>query len=176
MADFPFSRPVRVRDVPATGQKITLDANADERADLAAGLGIPAIERLAAEIEVLPLDGGALRVRGTIDSDLLQTCIVTLDPVRQTVRETFDVLFLPEEHRSGDGAKTVLLDPMDDEDRDYYKDGKLDLGPIIAEHLALGLDSYPRLSGTDFPAHIEDDTSDRISPFESLRQLKDRNR
>lgn len=174
MPEIPFSHAIRVSDVPAAGRKLRLSANADERACLAGKLGVAAIERLDAEIELLPLDESALRVRGTLDSDLVQTCIVTLDPVRQTVHETFDLVFLPEERRSDDGAKTVLLDPMDDEDRDYYRDGRLDLGPIVAEHLALGLDPYPRQPGTDFPAHIEDDTSDRVSPFESLRQLKDR--
>lgn len=172
MNKIPFSYTVHVRDIPAGGKTFRLKADEKELAELAASLNIPAVERLEAELEVRPVSGNGLRVRGTVEGDVVQTCIVTLDPVGQTVRETVDVTFLPETEK-GEG-KTILLDPMDEEERDYYADGKLDLGPIVREHLALGLDPYPRKPDTDFEPHIEDDTSDRVSPFESLKDLKDR--
>jgi uncharacterized protein len=174
MGKVSFSHTVLVRDVPASGKTLHLEAGPDDLVELANELGLAAMERLEADIEVLPVGSNSLRVRGVVDGDVVQTCIVTLDPVRQSVREDIDVIFLPEEERGKDGAKTVLLDPEDEEERDYFAEGRLDLAPIVSEHLALGLDPYPRKPETDFQPHIEDDTSDRVSPFESLKQLKDR--
>lgn len=173
MAKVPLSHTVRVRDIPAGGKTFKMRADTDELAALAEGLGIPAVERLEAELEVLPVGSDGLRVRGRVDGDVVQTCIVTLDPIRQSVHENLDVTFLPEQPSSESGARTVLLDPADDEELDFFSGGRLDLGPIVREHLALGLDPYPRKPDTDFQPHIEDDTSDRVSPFEGLRKLKD---
>jgi uncharacterized protein len=173
-AEVPFSHSVRVRDLPPAGRKLHLKAGADELAEIARSMGILAVERLEADVDLQPASGNSLRVRGVVDGDVVQTCIVTLDPVQQTVRESFDIVFLPEEEKGAAGEKTVLLDPMEEEERDYYSAGRLELGPIVREHLALGLDPYPRKPETDFQPHIEGDTSDRVSPFESLKQLKDR--
>ena len=41
--------------------------------------------------------------------------------------------------------------------RDVYHDGRIDLGAIVGEHLALGLDPYPRSPGVAFAGHIEDE-------------------
>jgi uncharacterized metal-binding protein YceD (DUF177 family) len=97
MGKVSFSHSVRVRDVPASGKKLHLKAGPEDLVVLAEELGIAAVERVEADIEVLPVGRNSLRVRGTVDGDVVQTCIVTLDPVRQSVRETVDVVFLPEE-------------------------------------------------------------------------------
>jgi uncharacterized metal-binding protein YceD (DUF177 family) len=173
MAKQRLSHVVRVRDVPPAGKQLHLEANRDERAALAEALGIPAVERLEAELNVTPAGEDGLRVRGHVEGDVVQTCIVTLDPVRQSVRETINVTFQPEDAKTGEAGRTVLLDAMDEEELDYYTGGRLDLGPLVREHLALGLDPYPRKPDSDFQPHIEDDTSDRVSPFEGLRKLKD---
>ena len=49
-------------------------------------------------------------------------------------------------------------------------DGRIDLGVLAAEFLALGLDPYPRKPGADFAAPAEADIS-TDSPFAALRQL-----
>ncbi len=174
MAEFRFSHSVRVRDIPPAGKKLRLVADETERAELAERLGISAVERLTADFELAPAKGSVLRMRGTLESDVIQTCIVTLEPVPQTVNEAFDVVFLPAEEGDKDDPKTVLLDPLEDEDSEFYHNGRLDLGRIVAEHLALGLDPYPRVPSTDFPGHKEGDTSDRVSPFQSLKTLTDK--
>jgi hypothetical protein len=52
-----------------------------------------------------------------------------------------------------------------------YYDGRIDLGAIAAEHLALGLDPYPRAPGAEFADHIED-AARETSPFAALGLLK----
>lgn len=174
MVETGFSHRIRVSDIPSAGKTIRLVTDAKTLADLAHQLGIQAVENLCADIELLPAKGRTIRMRGSVDGDVVQICIVTLEPVRQSVSEKFDVVFLPEEAGKNSDQKTVLLDPLEDEDSETYQDGMLDLGRIVAEHLALGIDPYPRAPATDFPGHIEDDTSDRVSPFEGLKSLKDK--
>ena len=50
----------------------------------------------------------------------------------------------------------MLVDAEAEGGPSIYQNGRIDLGAIVAEHLALGLDPYPRTPGVDFPGHIED--------------------
>ena len=50
--------------------------------------------------------------------------------------------------------------------------GEIDLGAIAVEHLALGLDPYPRARGRRVPGHIEDEAGPADSPFAALERLK----
>ena len=38
---------------------------------------------------------------------------------------------------------------------DFYRNSRIDLGGIVAEHVALGLDPYPRAPGVEFAGHVE---------------------
>jgi hypothetical protein len=96
---------------------------------------------------------------------------VTLDEVEQHVSEPVDVVLVPQEAR-GAGGQVTLVDPLDEEAPQHVHRGRIELGAIVAEHLALGLDPYPRSAGADFPAHIEDEGRAAPSPFARLRALK----
>lgn len=174
MAKVPYSYTVRARDIPSSGMDLQMVADEAVRERIAEMLSVPAVNRLEADIRLAPGPGDAVELTGTLKGEVVQTCIVTLDPLDQSVEENLDVTFLPAAERDGRNGKTVLLDPLDEDDIEFYRDGRIDLAGFLTEHLALGLDPYPRRAGTDFPPHIEDDTSDRISPFESLKKLKDK--
>ena len=173
MTGVPFSFAVHVHEIPASGMDLMLVADEAERDEIAEMLAIPAVSSLQADIRLERAEGQAVRLRGTLKGDVVQTCIVTLDPVDQHVEESLDVMFLPETPGESNDGRTVQLDPLEDDDFEIFRDGRIELAAYLTEHLALGLDPYPRRPDTDFPAHIEDDTSDKVSPFESLKQLKD---
>ena len=174
MTEVPFSFVVRVRDIPAAGMDLTIVADELEREKIAEALQIPDVTGLQAVIRLETPDGNAVRLRGNLKGNVVQTCIVTLEPVEQQIEENLDVVFLPQNSERSDGGKVIQLDPLQDDDFEAYRNGRIELASYLTEHLALGLDPYPRIPGTDFPAHIEDDTSDKVSPFESLKKLKDK--
>jgi len=120
MAEVPYSFAVRARDIPASGMHLHIEADASEREQIARALGIPAVTRLQADIRLEPRGGQAVRLHGTLRGDVVQTCIVTLEPVEQAVEENLDVTFLPESERRAADGRTVLLDPFSDEDLEYY--------------------------------------------------------
>ena len=175
MSAEPFSHPVLVADIPAGGRHYRLSADADERSAVAELLGIPSVESLMAEIEVRPVAGHAYSIRGTLAASVVQTDVVTLDPVSQEVAETIDVTLIPANPPSSRRKSTeVLVDAGDEDTPDVFHNGRIDLGVIVREHLALGLDPYPRAPGVDFPGHVEDDPQADPSPFAVLAKLSER--
>jgi hypothetical protein len=175
MTSEPFSFAVLVRDIPAGGRRFSLRADDAQRRDLAIALDIPAVNALHADLEVRPAMGGAFRVRGTLTASVVQTDVVTLDPIDQEVNEDIDVtLMRAEDVGPSRNAGKELVDTVEVDGPDLFRNGRIDLGIIVREHLALGLDPYPRAPGVDFPGHVEDDASADPSPFAVLGSLKTR--
>jgi uncharacterized metal-binding protein YceD (DUF177 family) len=150
MSDLPFSRLVPVHDVPASGKRVTVTADPKERAALAKLLKLPAINKLEARFELKARGGGGLSVTGELDADVVQICIVTLEEFPAEVREDIAVRYV--EHDEVPRAEPGEEHEADLDAPDVLVNGNADLGALAAEHLALGLDPYPRKPGVDAPA------------------------
>ncbi len=170
--DAPFSLTVAVLDIGRRGRTEKLKADAGQRAALADLLGVEAIERLNGEFQLDMVSGSAVHLRGRIEADVVQTCVVSLEPVQQHIEETVSVTLLPAETDDGRPEAFALVDPMDEEDKDTFSDGRIDLGVIVSEQLALHLDPYPRAPGVEFEAAGSEETTERDSPFAALERLK----
>jgi uncharacterized metal-binding protein YceD (DUF177 family) len=149
-----------------------LEADADQRAALAQALGVVAIERFGGEFCLDMVSGGSVHLRGRFEADVVQTCVVSLKPVRQHIDEPVSVTLLPAEDDKGRPTSSVLIDPMDEDDRETYRDGRIDLGVIVSEQLALHLDPYPRAPGVEFEAAGNAESEKPDSPFAALERLK----
>jgi uncharacterized metal-binding protein YceD (DUF177 family) len=112
-------------------------------------------------------------VRGTLAASVVQTDVVTLEPIAQDVAEEIDVTLMRAEGPAPRPRRPeILVDAVEADGPDLYRNGRIDLGAIVGEHLALGLDPYPRAPGVDFPGHVEDDPEADPSPFAALANLK----
>lgn len=160
---------------------VTLTADADERAALAELDGLDRVDRLEARFRIARR-GTAVQVRGEVEADVVQTCVVSLEPFPAVVREPVDVRFAPEAEI--DALEAALARPTGDwfEDvadaadvPDPIVNGRIDLGALAAEFLALGLDPHPRKPGATFAAETEATDSDtaNVSPFAALRARGD---
>ncbi len=127
-----FSRVIEVESATATPSIFPLEANATERAALARRFGLPSIESLKAQIRLQRIHGGtALRLTGQIAADLTQTCVVTLEPVRNHVDDEFTILF------AADAPEDAIADDPEREEtwaEPLPQDG-LDIGEVVAQHL-----------------------------------------
>ena len=168
----PFSLPVAVRDIGRRGRTVKLEADADQRAALAEALGVAAIERLGGEFCLDMVSGACVHLHGRIEADVVQICVVSLEPVQQHIDAPVSVTLLPAETAKGRPDVAVLIDPMDEEDRDTYSNGRIDLGVIVSEQLALLVDLYPRAPGVEFEAAGDGEAAERDSPFAVLERLK----
>lgn len=162
----PLSRLIDAERLPKHGTDITVTANADEMAALAEALDIPAIHALEG---VFSVEGSGKRasVTGIVRARVSQICGVSLDPFETAVEEEVDLDFAAAQRRK--------LTPEEEEQRridppDEIINGKIDMGRVTAEFLALGLDPFPRKPGAVFeePAPSEP----RENPFGALAGLK----
>ena len=163
----PLSRPMRVDTIPGSGVDTVVEASADERAALAKDYGLPSIEVLTGRFTV-QRRGRTVHVTGRVTAKVTQACVVTLDPFPAEVDEAVDVKFTDD---------PVKLNPVEEAGEhespvdapDPIVDGKIDLGAVTAEFLALGLDPYPRKPGADF---AWEEGGPEPSPFAALEALK----
>lgn len=158
----PFSYKVIVTDVPPKGMDVTMEADAREREALAADFGLPGIGQLKADFHIAHTSLG-LRVTGKVRARVTQTCSVTLEPFESDVNESVSVDYASgRQHTIEDHEGFAADDPPDE-----IIDGKIDLGALAAEFVALGLDPYPRKPGVDF-SYRDDEGAAALSPFAKL--------
>jgi uncharacterized metal-binding protein YceD (DUF177 family) len=165
---------VRVDSLPKEGQKVTIEANPAEREALAAFLKLPSIEELGASLTLTP-SGRRVRVTGAVRGELTQICVVSLEPFPATIDEEVDVLFAP--RAEGGPARRAAEEPRtfsmtDEGEPDPIVEGKIDLGALAAEFLALGLDPYPRKPGVSFESPEQPEAT--VSPFSALAYRSDK--
>ncbi|OJX81031.1 DUF177 domain-containing protein [Magnetospirillum sp. 64-120] len=170
-----FSRPVLVDTIPTRGMDMEIEASAAECAALAERFAINKVAGLKAKAHLRALAGGTLfKVDGHIRAVVEQTCVVTLEPVEQVIDESFMITF-----GAGEESDTMELDlSMDDDDPpEPLTDGAIDLGEVVAEHLALALDPFPRKAGAGLPEIKEDAPikEEKASPFAALAAFKQKN-
>jgi uncharacterized metal-binding protein YceD (DUF177 family) len=165
----PFSRVVRVDSIPRDGQTIVIEASPAEREALATVFKLPSIEGLTAEFILQRSGDGQVRVTGNVQGQLTQTCVVSLEPFPAVVSEEVDVRFTRPANdvaarRPSKEPQTFTID--DEDEPDPIVDGKIDLGALAAEFVALGLDPYPRKPDASFESPQE--REDTPSPFAAL--------
>lgn len=165
----PLSRNVNVERLPQGRGSFTVEATPAECAALAEDFGIVAVRDLVGRFEV----GGSttlLRVTGTVDAVVTQTCGVSLEPFESAVSEPVEVTFSDEV--SPDEEDVLDENGMPDLDRpDALVNGRIDIGALTAEFLALGLDPYPRKPGIAFDEVV---VGDDEKPLAALAKLKPR--
>lgn len=170
-----FSRPFQIEALDDGDLVETIAATPEERAALAERFSLEALDRLEATLTIgRRHDGRIIRVQGTLEADVVQTCVVTLEPVPARVEESFSVDFAP----AAEGAEAeeeVVLDPENLEEPEPLEGGVIDLGELAAQHLFLALDPYPRAPGVEFSFPDEAVGEDRAErPFAALARLRSR--
>lgn len=170
-----FKRLLPVRKVGDSGLVHEVEASAEECARLAAFLDVVALKALRAAFRVNRWRARGLRLEGSLVADVVQSCVVTLEPVESHIEARFERRFLPADMlEPTQEADDVLVDP-DGEDPPEPLMHELDLGGIVVEEIALNLDPYPRKPGSVFaPAAAEEGVPAPASPFAALARLKGR--
>lgn len=174
-ADIPFSRPFAWDRVQPRGTQVTFEASSSECEAIAEALGILKVLSASAEFTVSPFRKTGFKVIGEVRAEVEQACVVTLEPVPESIKEIVDLRFLPEEEI--DPVSEEIEVDIDAEDPPEPITGStVDLGVLATEFVAVGLDPYPRKPGVEFTALIEDDGSEDEgeSPFAGLSALKDK--
>lgn len=172
-----FSRPIRPSELGEAGLTLELEADAAERAGLAARYGLVELGAFSAAARLEWVRGGRLlKLAGRLRAELVQTCVVTLEPVAHRIDAEFELLY----RAAGAGPE----DADGVEDAELLEADSLDVAEAVAVELALALDPYPRKPGASLNigpsaaengALTEPDTDQRPGtnkPFEGLAALR----
>lgn len=175
-AESPISLPVSVARLPAKGMQVTIEADADQRAALAAIHGLIRVDRLSAELDITGWRKDGMRVEGRLSAGVVQRCVVTLEPVEETVEEEISGLFLPEGSRlavpKGSEEGEIILDAEGEDSPETFTGDAVDVGQLVEEFFALGLNPYPRRPGAELPSAAEGEAKAKGPLSEQLEALK----
>jgi len=166
----PFSHLVEVSAIPRGGLDVRLEVDEAARARIARDIRIPAVSTLAARLHIAPTPGGGARVTGQLQARVVQVCVVTLEPFESAVREEIEVDYAEAGAAEADDVSPGEEIEITDLDApDSIVDGRIDVGAVTAEFLALALDPYPRKP--DARLDFEEPDERAASPFAALKAL-----
>jgi len=168
-----LGRPVELLQIGPNGWTEQMEANPRDRAEIARTYGLSEVRSLTAEVTVSRVAGGAFAVDGRVAATIVQPCVVTLEPVEQSFAEPIALQLVEEGSPLAPpppkpGSETLVDDGPG---ADVISGSVVDLGAIVLEHFALGIDPYPRAPGAALPPEVADPDASADSPFAVLAGL-----
>jgi hypothetical protein len=170
-------RPFLVDDIREDGKSvIEVEANEVERAALAEAYHLVSLTALKAQL-TLAKRGPVIRITGVLKAQLTQTCVVTMEPFESDVEDQIEIEFAPPDYVTEAWERLAQLEASGStedlpEPPDQIMDGKIDLGAVTSEALALALDPYPKKPGAEFEGPADAAPTPEESPFAVLARLK----
>jgi hypothetical protein len=142
----PVSFPVHVGRLPKNGFPVHIEADEAARAALAEENGLLEVKKFVADLMVREWKGDGVKVSGRLEADIVQACIVTLDPVPAAIREDVEEFFVPDRSRLSrpDAGGEILLDSDGPDSPEPFSGDTIDVGALAAQLFTLAIDPYPR--------------------------------
>ncbi len=164
-----FTRPVELARLPKNAPyPFEIEANGAECAALARLFGARAVRKLRFTGRLLPLDGEGWRLEADLGATVIQSCVITLDPVTTRIDTAVRRRFVPGTQHDEEDDEMEPLAPV------------LDLAGVAIEAVSLDLPDYPRaedaaLDQKDFAGPgVEPMTDEDVKPFAGLKALRDK--
>jgi uncharacterized metal-binding protein YceD (DUF177 family) len=172
MTEPEFSRPVRLDTIGSEPREVRIEAGPEERAALARRFGLVAIGSLAADARLVRR-AAEVEASGRMTAAVVQSCVVTAEPVEARIDEPFAILFRPQP-TGGRPDEEIELDEVE-LDTVFYEGAAVDLGEAVAETLSLSLDPFPRAPGAEETLKAAGVKSEEeAGPFGALAGLRDK--
>lgn len=167
----PFERFYDLGDLSDAGDEVAISLSPADLARLAGWADVRAVERFAADISLARLASNRFGYDATLVADIVQTCVVTLEPVSNRIERRFRrVLLLAPGRRHQAPGGEIALTAADDDAPEEIASTRFDLAAPLLEEFLLAIDPYPRAPGVEFQPPAGDDKPE--SPFAKLKTLK----
>lgn len=180
-----------VEDLESKPERLTIEASDEELEDMARRLQIPAIKSATADLVLKREQGGrVIYVSGEFKALIVQTCVVSAEPVETELSEPVEGWFADKDKtvsfasakrdREADKSNNLEVELMEErEDPEAVLNGAIDLGELVTQHISLALPPYPHKEGTVFEhgdenVQINEDSPLRKNPFEALKDWKEK--
>lgn len=165
-----------------SGYARSWQATEAERATIVEALGLTQCFSVSAMCTMHARAGSRYVLEGRLLADVEQACVVTLEAVPQHIDERFHGEYCPASDLAEAGAVEAHFDPDSDDEPIAIVDGKLAIGQLVFETLALAIDPFPRAAdaqevklerGPSGPTKTGDAGTERApNPFAVLAKLK----
>jgi len=134
-----FSRLVPLARLGPEPFRQQIEAAADECERLAARFDLVALDRLTATVTLRRQQGESVLLEADFEAAFAQNCVITLEPVSDTVQGSFSLLYGPAEELEAE------LEPGPDNPVFEALTGDaIDIGEAVAQELSLALPEFPR--------------------------------
>ena len=174
----PVSFKTNIARLPQRGMPVVIEADARQREALAAAHDLVSVERYRAELLVSPWKRNGVKVAGTVEAEITQECVVTLEPVKNTISEVVEGLFLPADSKLGrlgfDGGGEILLDAEGPDSPETFSGDTIDVGALAEEFFGLAIDPYPRKPGASLPGADDGAAEPPEGPLQEKLRVLDR--
>lgn len=167
-----FYHPIVIDDLTTAEKKFKIKASSEDLKEAAEILKVRNIKKIEAEISVkLNRKEHLLSVCGKIKTEMELQSVISLEYFYKTYEPEFALLY---------DTKMTLKEFKELEETsegnlpDIITDGKIDLGDLIIEQIALAMDDYPRREGESFhfESEFDEETTKAQNPFYILAKLK----
>lgn len=158
--------------------RFALEPDAEARAEIADALGIVGLRKLRFAGDLVPQGKSGWRLSGDLGATVVQSCVVTLDPVSTRIDVAVLRRFVPEDEIDTPDPGSEMEMPEDDSLEPLTE--VIDLRAVLTEALALALPPYPRKDGAALGEAVYADdgvtplTDQSAKPFAGLAALKDK--
>ena len=167
-----FSYPIVVDDLSAAKREYKLEASPKDLVYIAEVLKVPAVKSCKSKIELrFDHKNHRLDVSGKVEAVLVQESVISLELFDKKYEGEFSLFF---DTKATYKDIRELDEELGDEIPDLVVDGKIDLGDITIEQVALLIDDYPRQEGEvfEFISEFDEETTKAQNPFSVLAKLK----
>jgi hypothetical protein len=170
MNEFPIAHPYLLGRLSQAGDEVMIAPGKEDLERIADWAGVDALEAFTAKIELRKLSSTRFAFDADLVADIVQSCVVTLEPVRTRVERRFsrDLFLTAQAHQM---AKEIEIAPLDEDGREEIASLGYDLAAPVLEELALAIDPYPRAPGVAFEPPPDPDAVE-LHPFAALKSLK----
>src|SRR5262245_42288727 len=125
----PWSATIRLDEIGETGRHVDLQASEAICAALAKPAGVDAVQRRVARFCLTRRGRDSLRVSGEVSGTVRQTCIITLEPVTNDIKEAIDLTFAPPRESVSETAE-IDIDTAAGEEVEPLIGNAVDLGLV----------------------------------------------
>jgi uncharacterized metal-binding protein YceD (DUF177 family) len=181
--DGALSFSVSVQRLPQKGLTVKIEANNHEREALRDVHELEDVKSFKADLQIVPWKKDGVRVRGVVKAEIVQSCIVTLEPIDAKIDAEVDTIFVPENSRLArlplDENGELIISAEGPDIPETFSGDMLDAGAIAEEFFELAIDPYPRKEGVEAAAPVvasfgeeEKDAEKPANPFAALKEWK----
>jgi hypothetical protein len=167
----PIERIYDLAKLSEAGDEVQIRASADDLTRLAEWAGVDRVECFEGKVSLRKLSPTRFGYEAVLSADVVQSCVVTLEPVKSHIARSFVRVLHYSSGRPMRDEGQLTLAAGEDEAPDEIASTRFDLAEPLLEEFSLAIDPYPRVPGVAFEPP-EAAASPAENPFAVLKRLK----